>query len=48
MTMSSTLSLTDDGSFIPRHIGPGERETAEMLETVGYESLDALVDSAVP
>ena len=48
MTKSTTLSLTDDGSFIPRHIGPGERETAEMLEAVGYESLDALIDATVP
>jgi glycine dehydrogenase len=48
MTKSTALSLSDDGSFIPRHIGPSERETAEMLEAVGYDSLDALIDATVP
>ncbi|MFO7893429.1 MAG: aminomethyl-transferring glycine dehydrogenase [Longimicrobiales bacterium] len=31
-----------------RHIGPGDIQIREMLETVGYDSLDALVDTAVP
>ncbi|MEN0130110.1 MAG: aminomethyl-transferring glycine dehydrogenase [Brevundimonas sp.] len=34
--------------FSDRHIGPRGTETARMLATVGYESLDALVDAAVP
>ena len=34
--------------FADRHIGPRGTETARMLATVGYESLDALVDAAVP
>ncbi|MFW6330755.1 MAG: aminomethyl-transferring glycine dehydrogenase [Gemmatimonadota bacterium] len=41
-----TLAHTD--LFVRRHIGPREPEIREMLETVGYESLDALVDTAVP
>ncbi|MBO3101060.1 aminomethyl-transferring glycine dehydrogenase [Cellulomonas sp. zg-ZUI168] len=35
-------------SFADRHIGPRGRETAQMLSVVGYRSLDALVDAAVP
>ncbi|AMS41549.1 aminomethyl-transferring glycine dehydrogenase [Aminobacter aminovorans] len=31
-----------------RHIGPSPREMAEMLETVGAESLDAFIDAIVP
>ncbi|WP_370450071.1 aminomethyl-transferring glycine dehydrogenase [Cellulomonas sp. PhB150] len=34
--------------FADRHIGPRGTETARMLATVGYESLDALIDAAVP
>ncbi|WP_081861680.1 aminomethyl-transferring glycine dehydrogenase [Cellulomonas sp. HZM] len=34
--------------FADRHIGPRGGETAHMLAAVGYESLDALVDAAVP
>src|SRR2546426_2313487 len=36
------------GSFARRHIGPNEVETEEMLGTVGYENLDALIDATVP
>ncbi len=34
--------------FADRHIGPRGEETARMLSAVGYDSLDALVDAAVP
>ncbi|HEY9411647.1 MAG TPA: aminomethyl-transferring glycine dehydrogenase [Jiangellaceae bacterium] len=34
--------------FVARHIGPRDDEIARMLEVVGYDSLDALVDAAVP
>ncbi|HEY1053269.1 MAG TPA: aminomethyl-transferring glycine dehydrogenase [Prosthecobacter sp.] len=34
--------------FSSRHIGPSAADTAAMLETLGYESLDALVDHVVP
>ena len=34
--------------FAGRHIGPREDDVATMLETVGYPSLAALVDAAVP
>ncbi|HEX8726281.1 MAG TPA: aminomethyl-transferring glycine dehydrogenase [Gemmatimonadaceae bacterium] len=35
-------------SFIPRHIGPSAAATAEMLATVGYDSLDAFIDAVIP
>ncbi|PSL15687.1 aminomethyl-transferring glycine dehydrogenase [Shimia abyssi] len=31
-----------------RHIGPSPAEMKEMLDTLGYESLDALIDATVP
>ncbi|HEY5553711.1 MAG TPA: aminomethyl-transferring glycine dehydrogenase, partial [Cellulomonas sp.] len=34
--------------FADRHIGPRSRDTATMLEQLGYDSLDALIDAAVP
>ncbi len=34
--------------FVPRHIGPSAVEVGRMLETLGYDSLDALVATAIP
>ena len=42
----SQLEQTQD--FIRRHIGPGESEMAEMLKTVGADSLDDLIEQTVP
>src|SRR5229473_21556 len=36
------------GSFARRHIGPNEVETEEMLGTVGYQNLAALIDATIP
>ncbi len=36
------------GDFVRRHIGPGEEQIAEMLAALQLESLDALIDKAVP
>ncbi len=36
------------GSFVGRHIGFTPADQATMLAELGYESLDALVDAAVP
>ncbi|WP_435737829.1 aminomethyl-transferring glycine dehydrogenase [Cellulosimicrobium sp. PMB13] len=36
------------GAFAPRHLGPRGREVQTMLDQLGYASLDALVDAAVP
>ena len=35
-------------TFADRHIGPSEAEQAAMLAELGYDSLDALIDAAVP
>ena len=34
--------------FTSRHIGPRPQDIQEMVETLGYDSLDALVDAVVP
>ncbi len=40
------LEMRDD--FQRRHVGPGEKQIAEMLKLLGLKSLDELVDKAVP
>jgi glycine dehydrogenase len=35
-------------SFANRHVGPDAKDLREMLEIIGYESLDALAEAAVP
>jgi glycine dehydrogenase len=49
--MTATLkqtALLGRESFVPRHVGPSESEVAEMLSALGYDSLDALIEDAVP
>ena len=41
-------ALAPSDTFAHRHIGPRPSEIEKMLETLGFESLEALVDSAVP
>ena len=35
-------------SFIPRHVGPNEEHIERMLKTLGLDSLDQLIQRAVP
>src|SRR5689334_16873732 len=42
----TTIDASD--SFARRHIGPNSEEVAEMLRTVGFENLDALIAATVP
>ncbi len=42
------ILLTPSDTFVHRHIGPRPHETAAMLATLGLDSLDALIDKAVP
>ena len=44
----SLTALEQADAFVGRHIGPRDEDVASMLKTVGYESLDALMDAAVP
>ncbi|HSJ61246.1 MAG TPA: aminomethyl-transferring glycine dehydrogenase [Jiangellaceae bacterium] len=47
--MSQALSeISASAPFAARHIGPRDGEIARMLEHVGFPSLDALIDAAVP
>lgn len=45
---SKSNSLAHPDQFVRRHIGPNAAETSEMLEIVGFDSVDALADAAVP
>ncbi len=45
--MMKNLFLADD-AFYERHIGSNEEEIAEMLEQIGAESLDELMDQTIP
>ncbi len=48
-TIQPTLAeLEKRDDFVRRHIGPGEPQIAAMLDSLGLDSLDALVDKAVP
>jgi glycine dehydrogenase len=40
--------LDPPADFVHRHVGPGEREIAEMLKSLGVASLEALVGETVP
>ena len=44
--LPSTLLASD--TFAPRHLGPRDRDLAEMLTTLGLESLDELANQTVP
>ncbi len=44
--MAIDLSFTD--TFAQRHIGPTDADVDAMLDTLGVESLDALVDATIP
>jgi glycine dehydrogenase len=50
MSDSNTVNPSPLGArpFVDRHIGPDESAVAEMLKAVGFDSLDALMDAAVP
>ncbi|MGI9182417.1 MAG: glycine dehydrogenase, partial [Longimicrobiaceae bacterium] len=48
MTTFKNRQLADSDSFVPRHIGPSDEEIQEMLDTLGYDSLDELIDATIP
>src|SRR3954452_11010263 len=47
-TTSRTTTISRADSFIPRHVGPSEAEVAEMLDVLGYATLDELIDATIP
>ncbi|GAA0342909.1 aminomethyl-transferring glycine dehydrogenase [Bowmanella denitrificans] len=47
-TNLSLSQLEQKQDFVRRHIGPGQAETAAMLDVVGASSLDDLIEQTVP
>jgi glycine dehydrogenase len=45
---SQSPFAADTDSFVERHVGPNAAEVAEMLDQLGYDSLDAFIDAVVP
>ncbi len=48
MTTQSLFELEQTQDFIRRHIGPDEAQTQAMLNDIGAESVDALINEIVP
>ncbi len=48
MTHARLDALEAKDEFVSRHIGPSDAEIDEMLDVIGQDSLDALIDAAVP
>ncbi len=45
---ASLTQLEQRDDFVRRHLGPGEPQIAKMLDELGFDSLEALIDAAVP
>src|SRR5918996_1626252 len=45
---NATTPLLAPDAFVSRHIGPADEDVKEMLATLGFGSLDELVDATVP
>src|SRR4051794_4695485 len=45
---SADLDVLHPSHFAYRHIGPRREDVHEMVETLGYSSLDAFIDAVVP
>lgn len=45
---TAPLDPTTLSDFVGRHVGPREADVAHMLQTLGYDSLEAMVEAAVP
>ena len=35
-------------SFVVRHLGPRDKDVKQMLETIGVNSLNQLIDETIP
>ncbi|MEM6333738.1 MAG: aminomethyl-transferring glycine dehydrogenase [Planctomycetota bacterium] len=47
-TSAFTSNQRGPDRFVDRHLGPSAAEVVAMLEVVGYDSLEALIDATVP
>ena len=45
---SVATTYTAATSFIPRHNGPTQQDIRAMLDLLGYDSLDAMIDATIP
>lgn len=45
---STQISASTNSEFVARHIGPRPSDVDTMLQTLGYNSLEDLIDTAVP
>jgi glycine dehydrogenase len=48
MTTLKNAARTEPDTFVPRHIGPSDEEVRQMLDALGYDSLDDLIDATIP
>ncbi|WP_371373474.1 aminomethyl-transferring glycine dehydrogenase [Thalassotalea aquiviva] len=48
MSTQSLTQLEQNEDFIRRHIGPSQSQTQDMLNDLGVDSVDALIDEIVP
>ena len=48
MTQPTLRELENQGAFIDRHIGPNDQEIGQMLETLGFSTLEEITDAIVP
>ena len=48
MKRAPLFDLENHAEFVQRHIGPTPKQQQEMAQTIGYESMDALIDNTVP
>ncbi|MEC4986238.1 MAG: glycine dehydrogenase (aminomethyl-transferring), partial [Oscillatoria sp. PMC 1076.18] len=44
--LPEAISASD--SFVSRHLGPNENEVQEMLQVLGFSTLDQLIESTIP
>jgi glycine dehydrogenase len=47
-TSTETLDVLHPAHFAYRHIGPRRADVEEMLDRLGYDSLDSFIDAVVP
>ena len=46
--IASIDGLMQDDAFVGRHIGPSDTDVQQMLDVVGADSLDGLIQSTIP
>lgn len=44
----TTSVFTPLDTFLPRHVGPREKDTQEMLEFLGYKNMSEFIEATVP